>query len=276
MEAKMKIQKIYLAAAICLVTGVAGSLHAYAQTHLPNQVSAVRDPVRAAPVMARNVVLVHGLWADGSSWGKVVTILQAAGLHVMVVQNSVTSLADADAQTRLALAQQNGPTVLVGHSWGGTVISDVGDDPKVSALVYVAARAPDAGKDFATLTAEFPAAPVHTGAVKFRGFTYLTEAAFTDDFANGIPHSQAEVLYAEQEPFGPNLMKARTIAAAWHDKPTFYAVSEQDRTINPDLERFMAKRMNATTIEVNAGHLSMISQPQAIADLILQAAGQGK
>jgi pimeloyl-ACP methyl ester carboxylesterase len=225
-----------------------------------------------ALVQARNVVLVHGAWADGSSWGKVIQILQAAGLHVTAVQNPLTSLADADAETRRVLAQQDGPTVLVGHSWSGTIVSDVGNDPKVSALVYVAARAPDAGENFVALSAKFPTTPVRAGVVTYDGFTTLTEDAFTKYFANGIPHKQAEVLFAEQGPTAASLFTNRTTAAAWHDKPTFYAVSKQDMTINPDLERFLAKRMHATTIEVNAGHLSMVSQPQAIANLILEAA----
>jgi pimeloyl-ACP methyl ester carboxylesterase len=220
------------------------------------------------------VVLVHGAWADGSSWEKVIPILQAAGLHVTAVQNPLTSLADADAETRRVLAQQDGPTVLVGHSWSGTVVSDTGNDPKVSALVYVAARAPDAGEDFVALSGKFPTMPVRAGVETHDGETTLTEDAYIRYFANEIPHKQAEVLFAEQEPTATSLFGDRTTVAAWHDKPSFYAVSRQDMTIAPELERFLAERMHAATIEVNAGHLSMVSQPQAIANLILEAAGQ--
>jgi pimeloyl-ACP methyl ester carboxylesterase len=268
----MKMQKMCAAVTVFLMVGAAGSLQAQAQT------PAAQMPVAqtAALVKARNVVLVHGAWADGSSWEKVIPILQAAGLHVTAVQNPLTSLADADAETRRVLAQQDGPTVLVGHSWSGTIISDTGDDAKVSALVYVAARAPDAGEDFVALSGQFPTTPVRAGVVTHDGFTTLTEDAYTKYFANGIPHKQAEVLFAEQEPTAASLFTNRTTAAAWHDKPTFYAVSRQDMTIAPELERFLAKRMHATTIEVNAGHLSMVSQPQAIANLILEAADRGK
>lgn len=259
----MKMQKMCTAVAVCLMAGVAGVIPAQAKTP-------------TAPVRARNVVLVHGAWADGSSWEKVIPFLQAAGLHVTAVQNPLTSLADADAVTRRVLAQQDGPTVLVGHSWSGTIVSDTGDDPKVSALVYVAARAPDAGEDFVALSGKFPTTPVRAGVVTHDGFTTLTEDAYTKYFANDIPHKQAEVLFAEQQPTAASLFTNRTTAAAWHDKPTFYAVSKHDMTIAPELERFLAKRMHAKTIEVNAGHLSMISQPQAIANLILEAAGRRK
>jgi pimeloyl-ACP methyl ester carboxylesterase len=259
----MKMQKMGAALAVCLMAGAAGSIAAQAQTP-------------TAPVRARNVVLVHGAWADGSSWEKVIPILQAAGLHVTAVQNPLTSLTDADAETRRVLARQDGPTVLVGHSWSGTIVSDMGDDAKVSALVYVAARAPDADEDFVALSGKFPTTPVRAGVATHDGFTTLTEDAYTKYFANGIPHRQAEVLFAEQEPTAASLFTNRTTAAAWHDKPTFYAVSQQDMTIAPELERFLAKRMHATTVEVNAGHLSMVSQPQTIANLILEAADRGR
>jgi len=225
---------------------------------------------------ARNVVLIHGAWADGSSWSEVIARLQAAGLHVTAVQNPLTSLADSVAETRRVLAQQDGPTVLVAHSWGGTVLSEAGIDPKVSALVYVAARAPDAGEDFVALSAKFPTMPVRAGVVTQGGFTTISEDAFLKFFANGVPHARAEVLYAVQEPAATALFSGRTTAAAWRSKPSWYAVSKQDQTISPDLERFLAKRMKATTVELDAGHLSLVSHSRQVADLILAAAGRGK
>lgn len=225
------------------------------------------------PVIARNVVLVHGAWADGSSWAAVIARLQAAGLHVTAVQNPLTSLADSVAETRRVLARQNGPTVLVAHSWSGTVISEVGVDPKVSALVYVAARAPDAGEDFVALSSKFPTMPVRAGIETHDGFTTIKEDAFLNYFANGLSRAQAEVLYAVQQPAAATLFSDRTSAAAWHSKPSWYAVSKQDATISPDLERFLAKRMNATQVELDAGHLSLVSHPKEVADLILAAAG---
>jgi pimeloyl-ACP methyl ester carboxylesterase len=230
----------------------------------------------AAPVEARNVVLIHGAWADGSSWAEVIARLQAAGLKVTAVQNPLTTLADSVAETRRVLALQDGPTVLVAHSWGGTVLSEAGTDPKVTALVYVAARAPDAGEDFVALSGKFPAGPVRAGIQVHDGFTTISEEAFLKSFANGVEPKKAKVLYAVQWPTAASLFAERTTEAAWHSKPSFYAVSKLDQTINPDLERFLAKRMNATTIEVEAGHLSLVSHPKQIADLILAAAGHKK
>jgi pimeloyl-ACP methyl ester carboxylesterase len=224
---------------------------------------------------ARNVVLVHGAWADGSSWTEVISRLQAAGMHVTAVQNPLTSLADSAAATRRALALQDGPTVLVAHSWGGTVISETGTDPKVTALVYVAARAPDANEDFVALSGKFPTMPVRAGVQERDGFTNLSEEAFVKYFANGVAHEKAEVLYAAQEPAAASLFGGRTTVAAWHSKPSWYAVSKLDQTISPDLERFLAARMKATTVELDAGHLSLVSHPQEIADLILAAAARG-
>jgi pimeloyl-ACP methyl ester carboxylesterase len=224
---------------------------------------------------ARNVVLVHGAWADGSSWGEVIPRLQAVGLNVTAVQNPLTSLADSIAATRRALALQDGPTVLAAHSWGGTVISETGTDPKVTALVYVAARAPDADEDFVALSAKFPTMPVRAGVQEHDGFTTISQEAFLKYFANGVAREKAEVLYAVQEPAAASLFGGRTTAAAWRSKPSWYAVSKDDQTIAPDLERFLAKRMNATTVELEAGHLSLVSHPQAIANLILAAAGRG-
>jgi pimeloyl-ACP methyl ester carboxylesterase len=230
----------------------------------------------AKPVAAKNVVLVHGAWADGSSWAEVIARLQAAGLHVTAVQNPLTSLEDSAAATRRALALQDGPTVLVAHSWGGTVISEVGTDPKVTALVYIAARAPDAGEDFVATSAKFPTTPARAGVENHDGFTTLSEDAFIKYFANGVAHDKAEVLYAEQQPTAASIFAGKTTAAAWHTKPSFYAVSKEDKTIAPELERFLAERMKATTIEIDAGHLSLVSHPKEVAELILLAAGHSK
>ena len=230
----------------------------------------------AKPPVVRNVVLLHGAWADGSSWADVIARLQAAGLHVTAVQNPLTSLADAVEATRWVLARQDGPTVLVGHSWSGTVVSEVGGDLKVSALVYIAARAPEAGEDFLSLQAKFPNTPARAGVENHDAITVLSEEAYLKYFAGDIPVARARVLYATQQPTAATLFADRTVAAAWHDKPTFYAVSTKDQTISPELERFLAKRMAAKTIELAASHLSMISHPKEIADLILAAAGRGK
>jgi pimeloyl-ACP methyl ester carboxylesterase len=222
---------------------------------------------------ARNVVLVHGAYADGSCWSEVIGRLQHAGLKATAVQNPLTSLADDVAATRRILALQDGPTVLVGHSWAGTVISEAGVDPTVSALVYVAARAPDAGEDYGALAAKFPAPPANAGLVASGGFAQLNEEAFLRDFAGGVEPAKARVLYAVQGRIADTLFASRTTAAAWKLKPSWYAVSKRDRTTSPELERFLANRMHAKTIEVDSGHLSPITHPREITDLILSAAG---
>jgi pimeloyl-ACP methyl ester carboxylesterase len=222
----------------------------------------------------RNVVLVHGLFADGSSWGKVIPILQRAGLNVTAVQNPLTSFKDDVDATRRAIALQDGPTVLVAHSYGGMVISEAGIDPKVSALVYVAARAPDAGEDFGALARQFPTPPATAGITWAPdGFGQLTEAAFLRDFAGDLDPVEARAYYAVQGRVAKATPAARTTAAAWRSKPTWYAVSTLDRTIDTNLERFLAKRMGATTIELAASHVSLLSKPREVSQLILDAAG---
>ncbi|MBO9543043.1 alpha/beta hydrolase [Caulobacter sp.] len=225
-----------------------------------------------AKTTARNIVLVHGAWADGSCWSEVIPLLQAKGFNVTAVQNPLTSLADDVAATRRVLARQDGPTVLVGHSWGGVPITEAGLDPKVTALVYVAARAPDVGEDFNALAATYPTMPVRAGVVTVDGFSWLNQDVFVRFFAGDLPPAKALALYATQQPIAATLFANRTTVAAWREKPSFYAVSANDQTTNPDLERFVAKRMKATTIELPSSHVSMISHPKAITDLIVQAA----
>ncbi|MBR0936244.1 alpha/beta fold hydrolase [Bradyrhizobium jicamae] len=225
---------------------------------------------------ARNVVLVHGLFADGSCWSEVIPRLQAAGLNVTSVQNPLTTLPEAVASAQRVLDRQDGPTVLVGHSFSGMIVTEAGMHPNVSALVYVAARAPDADEDYTALAKTYPTPPASAGIVFDGDEGRLSEEAFLRDFAGDLPEARARVLYAVQQPFHKALLTGRTSHAAWRSKPSYYAVSTEDRTINPDLERFMAKRMGATTIEVKASHLALISQPDAIARLIVDAAGQPK
>jgi pimeloyl-ACP methyl ester carboxylesterase len=246
-----------------LVVGAAASLISTKHT----------SAASTAPVKARNVVLVHGLFADGSCWSDVIAQLQAAGLNATAVQNPLTTLPDAVASAERVLARQDGPTVLVGHSFSGMIVTEAGVHPNVSALVYVAARAPDAGEDYTALAKTYPTPPATAGIVFDGDEGRLSEEAFLRDFAGDLPVAKAKVLYAVQEPFQKALLTGKTTQAAWRSKPSFYAVSTEDRTINPDLERFMAKRMGAETIEVNASHLSMISHPQAITRLIREAAG---
>jgi pimeloyl-ACP methyl ester carboxylesterase len=228
----------------------------------------------AAPPKARNVVFVHGLFADGSCWTEVIARLQARGLNTTSVQNPLTTLPEAVASADRVLARQDGPTVLVGHSFSGMIVTEAGVHPNVSALVYVAARAPDAGEDYPALAKTYPTPPATAGIVFDGDEGRLSEEAFLRDFAGDLPKAKAKVLYAVQEPFQKALLTGKTTNAAWRSKPSYYAVSTEDRTINPDLERFMAKRMGAKTIELKSSHLSMISHPDEITRLILEAAGQ--
>src|SRR6202789_3998767 len=225
---------------------------------------------------AKNVFLVHGLYDDGSSWLDVIAHLQTAGLNATAVQNPLKSLEEASAAVRPILAQQDGPTVLVGHSFAGSLISETGGDSIVSALVYVAARAPDAGEDFGALAAKFPKPPASAGVVRANGFFWLGEESFLRDFAGDVEPSRARALYAVQGRGADALPTTKTTTAAWRVKPTWYQVSTEDRTINPELERFLAKRMNATTIELDSSHVSLVSHSKEIADLILLAAGHQK
>lgn len=229
---------------------------------------------RAAPAgtAARNIVLAHGLFADGSCWSDVIARLLPMGYPCTAVQNPLTTLAEAVASVEHVLDRQDGPTVLVGHSFSGMIVSQAGLHPKVSALVYVAARAPDAGEDYAALAARFPPPPASAGIVYDGDEGRLGEAAFLRDFAGDVPEARARVLHAVQMPFQRALLAGRTSVAAWRTKPSFYAVSTEDRTINPDLQRFMATRMGARTVELRSSHVSMISHPDAIARLIVEAA----
>jgi pimeloyl-ACP methyl ester carboxylesterase len=216
---------------------------------------------------ARNIVLVHGLFADGSYWSEVIARLQPKGLNVTSVQNPLTTPPEAVEAAQRALAMQQGPTVLVGHSFPGMIVTEAGVDPKVSALVYVAARAPDAGEDYTALAKQFPAPPASAGIVWSDDWGQLSEEAFLRDFAGDLPADKARVLYAVQAPFKRTLLAGKTTHAAWRSKPSWYAVSTEDRTIDPDLQRFMAKRMGAKAIDVKASDVSLISRPDVITNL---------
>ena len=248
--------------------GVAAGIAALATFGI-TEASAQQPPMKKAGV--KNIVLVHGAWADGSCWSDVIPLLQSQGYNVTAVQNPLTSLADDVAATKRVLAMQDGPTVLVGHSYAGMVITEAGMDPKVTALVYLAARAPDAGEDFNALAATYATAPVRAGIQKHDGYLWLSEDAFVKHFAGDVPVKRAKVLYATQQPISETLFAGKTTEAAWRSKPSFYAVSAKDETTTPDLERFLAKRMKATTIELPSSHVSMISHPKEITALIVQA-----
>jgi pimeloyl-ACP methyl ester carboxylesterase len=225
----------------------------------------------------KTVVLVHGAFADGSSWEKVIPLLQAKGLRVVVVQNPLTSLADDVAATRRAIEAQTGPVILVGHSWGGTVITEAGVHDKVAALVYVAAFAPDAGQSSNDLGKDGPPPP---GSANIRpdsaGFLYLTPVGVAKDFAQDLPARQTAVMAVTQGPIFGKAFDEKVSNAAWKSKPSWFIAATNDRMIQPDLERAMAKKINAKTTALPTSHVPMLSRPNDVAKVILAAAAAVK
>jgi len=231
------------------------------------------QPVPSQPV--KNIVLVHGAFADGSSWSKVIRILQAKGYNATAVQNPLTSLADDVAATRRALALQNGPVILVGHSWGGFVITETGLDTNVVGLVYVAAFAPDLGEAAGALGKNYPppasfAAPI----VDRQGFMTLSIDTITQHFAWDLPAADSKVMAATQGPINTSAFSATVSSIAWKTKPSWFIVAKKDQAISPDAERFFARRMNAATTELNTSHVPMLSKPKEVAAAIMDAAAK--
>lgn len=226
----------------------------------------VQEPVK-------NIVLVHGAWADGSSWAKVIPLLEKQGLHVVAVQNPLSSLADDVAAAKRAIDAQDGPVVLVGHSYGGAVITEAGNNPKVARLVYVAAFAPDTGESVGTTAKNFAPPPVAPEVKPIEdNYVVLTHKGVTEDFAQDLSQVEKQVLAATQAPTSGSVFGASISEAAWRNKPSWYVVAENDRMINPDYERFAAKRMGAKTLVLPTSHVPMLSKPQEVAAFIAQAA----
>lgn len=227
----------------------------------------------AATAGIHNIVLVHGAWADGSSWAKIIPSLEAKGFHVVAVKNPLTSLADDVVTTKRAIALMDGPVLLVGHSYGGAVITEAGSDPKVAGLVFVAAFAPDAGQALGELGKDLPPAP---GGAELRpdaqGFLSLTPKGIEEDFAADLSPTERKVLTATQGPTNGACFGAKITTAAWRSKPTWYVVASNDRMISPDLERQFAKAMNAKTITLPSSHVPMLSHPTEVANFIADAA----
>jgi pimeloyl-ACP methyl ester carboxylesterase len=220
-----------------------------------------------------SVVLVHGAFADASSWQKVIPLLEKEGLAVTAVQLPLKSLDDDVATTKRMIDSQPGDVILVGHSYGGAVITEAGAaNVKVKGLVYVAAFAPDSGEALADLIERFSPAPVGTAvAPDCAGFLFIDRAKFQSVFANDLSKEEASLLAATQKPLAASIFGELIKAAAWKNIPSWYIVSTQDNSINPDLERFMAKRMGAKTKEIKASHVSFISNPSEIAKVIESA-----
>jgi pimeloyl-ACP methyl ester carboxylesterase len=221
----------------------------------------------------KTVVLIHGAFAGGSSWDKVIPLLEARGLKVVAVQNPLTSLADDAASAKRVIDAQSGPVILVGHSWGGTVITEVGGDDKVAAL---AAFAPDVGESTADLGKDGPPPP---GATSIRpdpaGYLYLTPEGVAKDFAQDLPATQTRVMPVTQGPIFGKAFDEKVTKAAWQNKPSWFIVAEKDRMIQPALERTMSKKINASTTTLPTSHVPMHSRPKDVAAVILAATEHG-
>jgi pimeloyl-ACP methyl ester carboxylesterase len=221
----------------------------------------------------KNIVLVHGAWADGSCWSKVIPMLEAKGLHVTSVQIPLTSLADDVATTQRALALEDGPVILVGHSYGGVVITEAGNDPKVVGLVYIAAFAPDAGENAFDLGKPYPPTPI--GAElrpDSKGFLKVTPDGVAKDFAQDLSPAEIQLVTAAQGPTNVAVLQANVTTAAWKTKPSWFAVASNDRAIPPELEKAEAARMKSTTVTLSSSHVAMLSKPAEVSALIEKAA----
>jgi pimeloyl-ACP methyl ester carboxylesterase len=220
----------------------------------------------------RALLLVHGAWADGSSWSKIIPLLEEKGLHVVAVQIPLTSFADDVEATQRAIALEEGPVLLVGHSYGGAVITEAGNDPKVAGLVYVSAVAPDQGESALGLISSVPSPIGSELRPDKNGFLKLTPKGVAEDFAQDLSPKEIAVVTATQVPVSVAAMKGEVTTPAWKSKPSWYIIAEHDRAISPELEANMAKKIGATTIAVPSSHVIMLAQPSKVVNVIFDAA----
>jgi pimeloyl-ACP methyl ester carboxylesterase len=231
-------------------------------------------PVRIKPLQDKTVVLVHGAFADGSSWAKVIPLLQAAGLKVVATQNPLTGLADDVAVVNRMIDNQTAPVILVGHSWGGMVISEAGNNAKVESLVYVAAFAPSEGQSITDLAKDYPVTPGLMNLVAdAAGYLTLNKDGMQKDFAQDLSEEETNVMYATQGPTAGRCFTDAITTAAWRTKPSSYIVSDSDRMIQPELQTALAAKLNATTLHLPTSHVPMLSKPAEVAAVIISAAG---
>ncbi len=221
----------------------------------------------------KNIVLVHGAWADGSSWSKIIPLLQHKGLHVTAAQNPLSGLANDVPSTNRFINAQDGPVLLVGHSYGGAVITEAGVNDKVKGLVYVAAFAPEEGETLGGLASGYPPTPILS---EFRpiedGFIVLSEKGVMESFAQDLHEDERKVIHAVQGPTHNSILSTPIKQAAWHTKPSWFVVAQHDRVIAPEQEKATAERMKAKILTLQTSHLPMLAQPQKVADFIISAA----
>jgi len=221
----------------------------------------------------KNIVLIHGAFADGSCWSKVIAQLQAKDYNVIAVQNPLTSLANDVAAAKRVIAQIDAPILLVAHSYGGMVLSEAGNDPKVAGLLYIAAPIPEEGQSANDVNAMMPTTGIEKEfRVSSDGFVSLSEKAVNEYFAPDTTPEERKLIYATQVPLAASAGEEKVQSPAWKTKPSWFIVAAQDRVINPDLERFKAKLIKANTIELTSSHVPMISQPDKVTDFIILAA----
>ena len=262
----MKLSQMYRIALITTMTLILSSgvnPRGFAQTNSPQR--------------ARNIVLVHGAWADGSCWSRVIPILQAKGFHVVAVQNPLTSLADDVAATKRIIALQDGPVILVGHSYAGVVITEAGNDPKVVGLVYVAAFAPGEGESINSVGKPYPPAPLGSELrLDTHGFLTATRKGIAEDMAQELSSTEQQILAATQGQTAAAVFDATVTTPAWKSKPSWAVIAGNDRAIPPKLEKDEAAAIRAISITLPSNHLAMLSHPQEVAALIEQAAAKAR
>ena len=259
----MRLSQIYRVALIAfmsLTVSMLGVTGAMAQTN-------------SSPQAVKNIVIVHGAWVDASSWSKVIPLLEAKGFHVVAVQNPLTSFADDLAATQRVISLQDGPVLLVGHSYGGVVITQAGNDPKVVGLVYVAAVAPPDGGSLNSVSKNYPPAPLGAEVrADAQGFLSVTAKGIAEDIAQEFPDKEQRVFTATQGQTASSAFSATVTTAAWKTKPSWCVIAGNDRAIPPEIEKAEASSIGATAITLPSGHLVMLTHPKGVADFIDLAA----